>query len=199
MNWGGVAIDPESGLMIVKQVHTAVINNMIPRAVADTLNEDDFVYPNEYYAMEGAPYAIHRYLLASQFGAPCNPPPWGSLTAVDLRSGEVKWTRPLGTMRELAPWPIWAIYTDYGSPAFGGGFITASGVYFIGASMDKYFRAFDIETGEELWRDRMPFAGNSVPMTFRLEKDGRQFVVIASGGNPLGDMGDALIAYALPE
>jgi quinoprotein glucose dehydrogenase len=185
--------------MIVNQIHTAVVNNMIPREIADTLNEADFIYPNEYYAMQGAPYAIHRYLLSSQFGAPCNPPPWGSLTAVDLRSGEVKWTRPLGTLRELAPWPIWALYKDYGAPAFGGGISTASGLYFIGAAMDKYFRAFDSETGEELFSHRMPFAGNSVPMTYRTRKDGKQFVVIASGGNPLGDMGDAVIAYALPD
>ncbi|MCP4908908.1 MAG: pyrroloquinoline quinone-dependent dehydrogenase [bacterium] len=199
MNWGGVAINEATGTMIVNQIHAGLVNKMIPRAVADTLDESDFGYPNEYYEMKGAPYAINRYLFGSLFGAPCNPPPWGSVTAVDLRSGEVKWTRPLGTLRELAPWPIWALYTDYGAPAFGGGISTDSGLYFIGAAMDKYFRAFDVETGDELWRHRMPFAGNSVPMTFRLRKDGRQFVVIGAGGNPLGDMGDALIAYALPE
>jgi quinoprotein glucose dehydrogenase len=199
MNWGGVALDSESGVMIVNQIHTAIVNNMIPRAEADALNEADFIYPNEFYPMKGTPYAIHRFLLASNFGAPCNPPPWGSLTAVDLKTGKVKWTRPLGTMRELAPWPIWALYTDYGAPAFGGGISTASGLYFIGAATDKYFRAFDVETGEELWRNRMPFAGHAVPMTYRTKKEGRQFVVMAAGGNPIGEMGDALIAYALPE
>ena len=85
------------------------------------------------------------------------------------------------------------------APAFGGGISTASGLYFIGAAMDKYFRAFDVETGEVLWSHRMPFAGTAVPMTYRTRKDGRQFVVIAAGGNPLGDMGDAVVAYALPE
>ena len=150
--------------------------------------------------MKGTPYAVHRWLLASQFGAPCNPPPWGSLTAVDLRLGRGQWKRPLGTLRELAPFPVWAdLPRHYGSPAFGGGISTDSGLYFIGASMDKYFRAFDVETGEELFRHRMPYAGTAVPMTYRTRKDGRQFVVIAAGGNPIGDMGDALIAYALPE
>ena len=76
---------------------------------------------------------------------------------------------------------------------------TASGLYFIGATMDRYFRAFDVETGEELWRDRLPFLGNAVPMTYRLSKAGRQFVVIAAGGNPISGMGDVLVAYALPE
>ena len=199
MNWGGVALDEERGLMVVNQTHAALVNELIPREVADTLDPADFVDPDEYYEMKGTPYADHRYLLASMFGAPCNRPPWGSLTAVDLRTGEIAWKRPLGTLREVAPWPVWALFTDYGAPAFGGGISTASGVYFIGGALDKYFRAFDIETGEELWRHRMPYAGLSVPMTYRLRKDGRQFVVIAAGGNPIGEMGDALIAYALPE
>jgi quinoprotein glucose dehydrogenase len=200
MNWGGVALDPERKVMIVNQTHAALVNYMIPRAEADQLDESAFVYPNEYYEMKGTPWAVNRHLLASLFDAPCNPPPWGSVTAVDLVSGEVIWSRPLGTLRELAPWPIWAIFGDrYGAPAFGGGISTASGLYFIGGSLDKYFRAFDVETGEELWRDRMPYAGTAVPMTYRLRTDGRQFVVMAAGGNPLGDMGDALIAYALPE
>jgi quinoprotein glucose dehydrogenase len=200
MNWGGVAVDPERKVMIVNQTHAALVNYMIPRAEAELLDESAFAYPNEYYEMKGTPWAVNRHLLASLFDAPCNPPPWGSLTAVDLVSGEVVWSRPLGTLRELAPWPVWAIFGDrYGAPAFGGGISTASGVYFIGGSLDKYFRAFDVETGEELWRDRMPFAGTAVPMTYRLREDGRQFVVMAAGGNPLGDMGDVLVAYALPE
>ena len=199
MNWGGVAIDSERVLMIVNQIHTAIVNEMIPRAVADTIDESTYVYPDEFYAMKGTPWAIHRFLLASPLGAPCNPPPWASLTAVDLRTGEVAWTRPLGTMREHAPWPVWALFPPYGAPAFGGGISTASGLYFTGASTDRFMRAFDVETGEELWRDRMPFAGHAVPMTYRTREDGRQFVVMAAGGNPIGAMGDALIAYALPE
>ena len=75
---------------------------------------------------------------------------------------------------------------------------TASGLYFIGASMDRYFRAIDVETGEELWRDRLPFQGQAVPMTYRQGDSGKQYVVIAAGGNPLGKMGDAIIAYSLP-
>ena len=103
---------------------------------------------------------------------------------------------PLGTTVDMAPWPLWM---KLGSPSFGGGMTTAGGVFFIGASTDKYFRAFDVETGEEIWRDRVPHQITSVPMTFRLRKEGRQFVVAAAGGNPLLDMGDALIAWALPE
>ena len=74
---------------------------------------------------------------------------------------------------------------------------TKTGLYFIGASMDKYFRAFATETGEELWSTRLPYAANSVPMTYRPE-GGRQFVVVAAGGNPLGDMGSAMVAFSIP-
>ena len=199
MNWGGVAIDPVRGTMIVNQLHVAQVNQLVPRAEADQMKASDFEYPNEFYPMAGAPYAIRRFPLFSQLGAPCNPPPWGSLTSVDLRSGEVQWVRPLGTLRELAPFPAWLLFEGYGAPAFGGGTSTASGLYFIGAAMDKYFRAFDVATGEELWRDRLPFQGHAVPMTFRLRKTGKQYVVIAAGGNPIGDMGDAMVAYALPD
>ncbi|MAG30905.1 MAG: glucose dehydrogenase [Deltaproteobacteria bacterium] len=198
-NWGGVAIDEARGVMILNQTHAALVNILIPRAEADLLDPADFAYPNEFYAMRGAPYAVNRFLLASQFGAPCNPPPWGSLMAVDLRTGEIKWKRALGTLRESAPFPIWLFFEEYGAPAFGGGISTDSGLYFIGATLDKYFRAFDVETGEELWRDRLPFMGNAVPMTYRLNESGKQYVVMAAGGNPVSEMGDVLVAYALPD
>ncbi|MBB83180.1 MAG: glucose dehydrogenase [Deltaproteobacteria bacterium] len=200
MNWGGVAVNPTTGVMIVSQIHLAIVNFMIPRAEADQLDAASFVYPNEFYAMQGTPYAINRFMLASPAGAPCNPPPRASLMAVDLKSGDVLWTKPLGTMREVAPWPVWWLYGDrYGAPAFGGGISTDGGLYFTGAASDKYMRAYDVESGEELWRHRMPFAGHAVPMTYRLGKEGRQFVVMAAGGNPVGDMGDAIVAFALPE
>jgi quinoprotein glucose dehydrogenase len=164
------------------------------------MSDKDFVFPNEFYPMKGVPYGVHRQLLSSQFGAPCNPPPWGSVTAVDLVSGEVRWKHGLGTLRNVAPFPVWLLFRgDYGSPSFGGGLSTDTGLYFVGASMDKAFRALDLETGEELWKDQLPFAGNAVPMTYRLKKDGRQFVVIAAGANPISEMGDVLVAYALPE
>ena len=98
----------------------------------------------------------------------------------------------------MAPFPIWLLYTDLGSPNFGGGISTASGLYFIGAAMDKGFRAFDTETGEELWHTRLPYAANSVPMSFRFE-GGKQYVVVAAGGNPLSDMGSTVLAFTLPD
>lgn len=198
-NWGGVAIDPERGTLIVNQTHAALVTQLIPREEYEQMDKSAVVYPDELYEMRGTPYGVRRFGLLSQFGAPCNPPPWGSLTAVNLRTGEIEWQRPYGTLRGAAPFPLWLVFRGYGSPTFGGGISTASGLYFIGASLDRYFRAVDVETGEELWRDRLPFMGAAVPLSYRLRKDSRQFVVIAAGGNPLSEMGDALVAYALPE
>ena len=197
MNWGGVAIDPQRGILITNQTHAAQLVKLIPREDARNLKPEDTVYPNEYYPMEGTPYGVKRLGFLSSFGAPCNEPPWGSLTAVDLRSGKVLWKIPFGSLRELAPFPVWALYDDLGSPNFGGGIATETGLFFIGATMDKGFRAYNTETGEELWSTRLPYAANSVPMTFRFQ-GGKQYVVVASGGNPLGDMGSALVAFALP-
>jgi quinoprotein glucose dehydrogenase len=157
------------------------------------------VYPAEAYPMKGTPYGLIRRPLFSSFGAPCSPPPWGSVTAVDLTSGAVRWRVPLGTIRDQAPFPIWAIpgFRHLGSPSFAGGLLTASGLYFVGATSDKAFRAFDTDTGAEIWSTRIPYTGNATPMSYRLRPDARQFVVIAAGGNPLTGPGDALLAFAL--
>ena len=83
--------------------------------------------------------------------------------------------------------------------SFGGGLLTAGGLYFSGASTERTFRAYDTDTGAELWKVRIPSNANAVPMSFRLRPDSRQYIVVAAGGNPVTTIGDALIAYALPE
>jgi len=199
MNWGGLAIDPRSGLLIVNQTHVAVVVQLIPRAEFDRIDLSSVAYPQELYPMHGTPYGVRRFPLFSRFGAPCNAPPWGTLTAVDLKSGEVVWRVPLGTPRDQAPVPIWLLpwWRDLGAPNFGGGVLTASGLYFIGATTDKYFRAFDATSGEEIWSARIPYTGNASPMSFRLRPDSKQYVVLAAGGNPLTESGDALLAFRL--
>jgi len=86
-----------------------------------------------------------------------------------------------------------------GTPNAGGSLATASGLVFIGATTDKYIRAFAAETGEEIWRARLPFTANASPITYRLSAQSRQYIVIAAGGHGWSESGDALVAYALPD
>jgi quinoprotein glucose dehydrogenase len=196
MNWGGVAVDPERGLLIANTQRIATRIRLLTRdEVRAKYGDTPPAYGLE--PQQGTPYALERAPLLSPFGAPCNPPPWGTLTALDLASGEPRWEVPLGTTRDLAPWPLWL---NTGTPNLGGPLVTASGLVFIGATTDFFLRAFDIETGHELWRGRLPTAGHATPMTYRLRPDSHQYVVIAAGGH--GILGtppsDALIAFALP-
>jgi quinoprotein glucose dehydrogenase len=197
MNWGGVAVDPGRGLLIANTQQIATRIRLLTR---ETLRAEYGEQLPEFGVepQQGSPYALERVPLLSPFGAPCNPPPWGTLAAVDLRDGQVRWQVPLGTTRDLAPWPLWL---DTGTPNLGGPLTTASGLVFIGATTDFFVRAFDIETGQELWKGRLPTAAHATPMTYRLRQDARQYVVIAAGGHGIlgTPPGDALIAFALPD
>jgi quinoprotein glucose dehydrogenase len=106
------------------------------------------------------------------------------------------WEIPLGTTRDMAPFPFWF---QIGVPNLGGSIVMRSGLVFIGATTDHYLRAFDIHSGAELWRARLPFGGNATPITYRLRKDGKQFMVIAAGSHVFSKQaGDAIVAFTLP-
>lgn len=146
--------------------------------------------------MRGAPYGMRREVLLSPIGLPCNRPPWGTLAAIDIERGEMAWEATLGNTKELAPF---GMAFAFGTPNFGGPLVTAGGIVFIGATMDNLLRAFDADTGEELWAGDLPHGGQATPMSYAI--GGRQYVVIAAGGHPnLGiPVGDTLVAFALPE
>ncbi len=127
-------------------------------------------------------------------GYPAIRPPWGTLNAIDLNTGEYLWRTPLGVYPELIAQGL----PPTGTENYGGPLVTAGGLVFIGATRDEYFRAFDQKTGRELWRVKLPAAGYASPATY--EVDGRQYVVIACGGGKLGTKsGDAYVAFALPK
>jgi quinoprotein glucose dehydrogenase len=194
-NWGGVAFDRDRGLVVVNTTRVAHVVTLIPR---DRYNATRAARPGvEYGRQTGTPFAMSRETLLSPLGIPCNPPPWGTLAAVETATGKVRWEVPLGTTRDMTPLPI---AVNWGTPNMGGPITTASGLVFIGAAMDNYLRAFDIETGQELWKGRLPAGGQATPMTYRLREDGLQFVVIAAGGhNRMGTkLGDSVVAFALP-
>jgi quinoprotein glucose dehydrogenase len=197
-NWGSLANDPGRGVVILNMNRLAVTTRLIPAADYGAAKANDTSGTEQYLDQTGAPFSVARKPLLSSLGLPCTKPPWGVLMAVDTSTGEKKWEVPFGTIRDLAPVPL---PITYGVPNLGGPIATAGDLIFIAAAADDYLRAYDIDTGKELWRGRLPAGGQATPMTYRLSDDGRQFVVIAAGGHgPLGTrIGDSLVAYALPE
>jgi quinoprotein glucose dehydrogenase len=157
-------------------------------------------YPHaEFGRQSGAPYGVRREPLLSPLGLPCTPPPWGTLVSVDLRRNRIVWQVPLGSTEGLTPWflPV----REFGMPNMGGPIATAGDLVFVGAAIDSYLRAFDIETGRELWKFKLPAGGQATPMTYRAGPEQRQYILISAGGHgPLGTpRGDYVMAFALPK
>jgi quinoprotein glucose dehydrogenase len=197
-NWGSVAFEPRRGWVILNMSRLPSVTGLIPRATLEA-GRPDLPDDATISKMEGTPYGLFRVpALLSPLGLPCTKPPWGTLLAIDTASGEVQWEVPLGTVRDLAPVPL---PIRWGTPSLGGPIVTQGGLVFIAAAMDNYLRAFDLETGKELWKGRLPAGGQATPMSYRLGENGRQFVVIAAGGHGrMGtDIGDSVVAFALPE
>ncbi|WP_010629895.1 membrane-bound PQQ-dependent dehydrogenase, glucose/quinate/shikimate family [Halomonas sp. KM-1] len=207
INWGSAAFDLENGLMIVNNNRMPARIVLYPREEADEMEnidpigEEDASYiDQEAQPMLGAPVAAQRGAWLSPLDMPCAAPPWGFLSATDLATGELVWSRPIGTSFDQGPWGIPArLKMTVGAPTSAGPVTTAGGVTFIGATMDDYIRAFNNTTGDMLWEARLPAGGQATPMTYMHE--GRQYVVIAAGGAFQAEtsLGDSVMAYALPE
>lgn len=193
-NWGGMAFDPATQIMYISTSRAAHVVTLIPREDFDAAKAAG--PRKEISPQAGTAWGMKRDLLLSPISLPCNKPPFGMLHAIDLNDGTIKWESVLGTVRDLAPFPLpWKI----GTPNFGGPVVTAGGVVFIGAAMDNYLRAFDAASGEEIWKGRLPAGGQATPMTY--EWEGRQYVIIAAGGHSTSTAtpGDYVMAFALPE
>jgi quinoprotein glucose dehydrogenase len=142
---------------------------------------------------------LYRRFLQSPSDLPCSAPPWGLLTAIDMTEGKIRWQVPLGSMQDFGG--AHAEQIPPGSISLGGPIVTAGGVVFIAGTTDSYIRGFDVQTGKELWKAQLPASANATPMTYRLETNGKQYLVIAAGGHPKiteEKLGDALVAFTLP-
>ncbi len=192
--WAGIAWDPVHSLLVGPTNRVAFVVQQIPRA--SLAAEAHRAPESEFGRQAGTPYGMRRDALLSPKGIPCNPPPWGTVDAIDLATGEKKWESPYGWLPKLGAMPG---SRSWGSASLGGLINTAGGLVFASGGFDESLHAFDVETGRELWNSALPAGGNAMPMTFATA-GGRQFVVIAAGGHDRlhTTSGDYLVAYSLP-
>jgi len=192
VNWGSAAWDPARNILLANTNRVAAIARLIPRenlqSEVEHAGETETAWRGEFARQRGTPYAMHREWLVAPNGQPCNRPPWGALVAFDLKTGKVRWEAALGSMGE--GWPA-------GSITLGGPMATAGGLVFTAAALDPHFRAFDSDTGKELWTVELPASAQSTPMTYQW--NGKQYIVICAGGHGKmkSKMGDAVVAFAL--
>ena len=197
MTWSGYAFDPQHSLLVTNTNNIVAVSRLIPRAKYD--EHGSHTEDGEYGDQTGAPYGLYRRFLLSPAGLPCSAPPWGLLTAVDMAEGKIRWQVPLGSMQDFGVAHKQQI--PPGSVSLGGPIVTAGGLIFIAGATDSYIRAFDVETGKELWKAQLPAGAHATPMTYRLNSNGKQYLVIAAGGHPKitqEKLGDALVAFTLP-
>ncbi len=191
VNWGSAAYDPQRHMMIVNTNRLVAWVKLIPRDKfdAETNKQQDNRIYGEFAGQEPSAYGLYRTFIFSPSGLPCNAPSWGTTEAVDLFTGKKVWDVPLGT---LVPGQ------QTGSINLGGPMATGGGLVFTSATIAPVLRAFDSETGKELWSYELPAGGQATPMTYTF--NGKQYLVIAAGGHgKLGSkQGDYVIAFTLP-
>ena len=180
-NWGGPSYDPETRTLYVNSQDIGNYVHMVK-------TPDGASVP---YRSRGVQKSSSKFI--DQNGNPCQLPPWGSLTAINLDTGEFRWRSVLGVVDSLIAKGV----PPTGTANLGGSLVTAGGLLFIGATDDARFRAFDKKTGAELWTVKLPAAAHASPMTFTGPRTKKQFVVIAVGGGGK-KYSDTLVAYSLP-
>ena len=205
VNWGGVAVDPQSRILVTNVIRLGHYAKVLPADEADgvrrSMQENMLGAP---VRLLGTPYAVRQAALLSPANQmPCTAPPYAELVAVDLQAGTILWRSTLGVWDHSLPPPMASPFSlplplRWGTPTFGGPMLTAGGLAFIGATGDDRFRAFELATGRQLWEASLPTGAFAVPMSY--EVGGRQFVVIASGGHAFvyQKPGDQITAFALP-
>ncbi|AIS16181.1 quinate dehydrogenase [Pseudomonas rhizosphaerae] len=203
MNWGSLSTDPVHGFIFVNDMRLGLWVQMVPQqkdakasSGGEALNTGMGAVP-----LKGTPYAVNKNRFLSIAGIPCQAPPFGTLTAIDMKTQKVAWQVPVGTVQDTGPLGVkMGLPLPIGMPTLGGTLSTQGGLVFIAGTQDYYLRAFNSATGEEAWKARLPVGSQGGPMTFVSPKTGKQYVVITAGGaRQSPDRGDYVIAYALPD
>ncbi|MBD8495164.1 glucose/quinate/shikimate family membrane-bound PQQ-dependent dehydrogenase [Pseudomonas syringae] len=202
LNWGGLSTDPVHGFIFVNDMRLGLWVEMIASqnqgkaaAGGEAINTGMGAVP-----LKGTPYAVNKNRFLSLAGIPCQAPPYGTLTAIDMKTQKIAWQVPVGTVEDTGPLGIaMGLPIKIGLPTLGGTLSTQGGLIFIAGTQDFYLRAFNSANGEEVWKARLPVGSQGGPMTYVSPKTGKQYVVITAGGaRQATQRGDYVVAYALP-
>lgn len=195
MNWGSVSVDPTTSYMFVNDMRIGLTNWMIPR---DQIKSGASGIEMGVVPQEGTPFGAMRLRFMSVLGVPCQKPPYGTMSAIDLKTRKLVWQVPVGTVMDtgIAGIPM-HLPIPIGMPTLGGSMATKSGLLFFAGTQDFYLRAFDSATGKEVWKARLPVGSQGTPMTYISQKTGRQYVVLSASGTRQSPI--RIIAYALPQ
>nr|WP_314419259.1 membrane-bound PQQ-dependent dehydrogenase, glucose/quinate/shikimate family [uncultured Erwinia sp.] len=198
LNWGGASVDPTTDLMYVNDLRLGLYHYLVPaKDIPPGLGSSEGM---GIVVQKGLPYGSMRQRLMSPLGVPCQAPPFGTLSAINLKTHKLVWQVPVGTVQDTGPLGIpVGLQMPLGMPTLGPTLTTRSGLLFFAGTQDFYLRAFNSHNGEEIWKSRLPVGSQSGPITYRSAKTGKQYVVIFAGGSPhSGERGDDIIAYSLP-
>ncbi|MEE4453285.1 glucose/quinate/shikimate family membrane-bound PQQ-dependent dehydrogenase [Novosphingobium resinovorum] len=204
MNWGSLSFDPNTRTIFANDMRLGLWVQMFPQtkaqqgksgAAGEATNTGMGSVP-----MKGTPYSVTKDRFLSALGIPCQAPPFGTLTAIDMNTHKVKWQVPVGTVEDTGPMGIrMGLPIPIGMPTLGGTLATQGGLVFIAGTQDFYLRAFDSGSGKELWKGRLPVGSQGGPMSYKSARTGKQYVVITAGGaRQSPERGDYVIAYKLP-
>ena len=205
MNWGGISIDENTGMMFVNDMRMPLRMSLVTQENTKNFKVSTDEVPGFMGTIRpqvaGIYGGVKIDILQSPLGVPCNTPPFGSMSAIDLNTQKLVWQVPLGTVQDTGPLGIKThMQIPLGMPTLGGPTSTASGLVFFAGTQDYYLRALESATGKEVWKARLPVGAVAAPLIYVSPKTGKQYVLISAGGmSHSPDVGDYIIAYALPD
>lgn len=202
MNWGSISFDPNNHYAFVNDMRIGLWVQMIRQDNSGSKASDGGEAVNTGMGavpLKGTPYGVNKNRFTSPVGIPCQKPPFGTLSAIDLKTRKVVWQMPVGTVQDTGPFGIkMRLPMPIGMPTLGGTLATQGGLVFIAGTQDYYLRAYDSSTGEPVWKARLPVGSGASPMSYVSPTTGKQYIIITAGGaRQSPDRGDYVIAYAL--
>nr|WP_209944313.1 membrane-bound PQQ-dependent dehydrogenase, glucose/quinate/shikimate family [Rhizobium halophytocola] len=203
LNWGSMSYDDTDQTLYVNDMRLGLWVHMEKEdraggqgSASESVNAGMGAVP-----LGGTPYSVKKDRFLSPLGIPCQKPPFGTMTAIDMKTQKVKWQVPLGTVQDTVLYGIkMGLPMPIGMPTIGGSLSTQGGLVFFAATQDYYLRAFDGATGKEVWKARLPVGSQGSPISYVSPETGKQYILISAGGaRQSPDRGDYVIAYALPD